>query len=92
MTASRRPPDLLIIDDDETVRRLLEMQARQNGFRPELHEDGEDAMGRVKELAEELDVVLLDLRMPGWSGLRCLEHLREHHPSVPTVVLSGADE
>ncbi len=38
------------------------------------------------------DVVLLDLRMPGMDGLRCLELLRERHPGVASIVLSGADE
>ena len=38
------------------------------------------------------DVVLLDLRMPGMDGLRCLEALRERHPNVKAVVLSGCEE
>jgi DNA-binding NarL/FixJ family response regulator len=38
------------------------------------------------------DVVLLDLRMPGMDGLRCLEALRQRHPNVKTVVLSGSEE
>src|SRR5689334_19240819 len=38
------------------------------------------------------DVVLLDLRMPGMDGLTCLELLRQRHPRIKTVVLSGVDE
>ena len=38
------------------------------------------------------DVVLLDLRMPGMDGLRCLEALRERHANVKAVVLSGCEE
>jgi DNA-binding NarL/FixJ family response regulator len=38
------------------------------------------------------DVVLLDLRMPGMDGLRCLELLHERHPSVKPIVMSGNDD
>lgn len=38
------------------------------------------------------DVVLLDLRMPGMDGLTCLELLRQRHPRIKTVVLSGVDD
>src|SRR3954453_10871371 len=38
------------------------------------------------------DVVLLDLRMPGMDGLRCLELLRERHPQVKAIIFSGNDD
>ena len=38
------------------------------------------------------DLVLLDLRMPGMDGLTCLELLRQRHPNIKTIVLSGVDE
>src|SRR4051812_27125863 len=38
------------------------------------------------------DVVLLDLRMPGMDGLRCLELLHERHPSLKTIIFSGSDD
>ena len=38
------------------------------------------------------DVVLLDLRMPGMDGLTCLELLRQRHPRIKTIVLSGVDD
>jgi DNA-binding NarL/FixJ family response regulator len=38
------------------------------------------------------DVVLLDLRMPGMDGLRCLELLHERHPAVKSIIFSGSDD
>jgi DNA-binding NarL/FixJ family response regulator len=59
-----------------------------------------DIVGEARTGAEVLplvgrtspDVVLLDLRMPGMDGLRCLELLRERYPSVRSVVFSGSDD
>jgi DNA-binding NarL/FixJ family response regulator len=50
---------------------------------------GEDVVDLVAETRP--DAVLLDLGMPGLDGYACLEQLREQHPDVPVVVVSGAD-
>jgi two-component system NarL family response regulator len=51
---------------------------------------GSEVLPLVGRTAPE--VVLLDLRMPGMDGLRCLELLRERHPSVKSIVFSGNDD
>jgi len=51
---------------------------------------GSEVLPLVGRTASE--VVLLDLRMPGMDGLRCLELLRERHPSVRSIVFSGNDD
>jgi DNA-binding NarL/FixJ family response regulator len=59
-----------------------------------------DIVGEARSGAEVLplvgqtspDVVLVDLRMPDMDGLRCLELLKERHPSVRSVVFSGSDD
>jgi DNA-binding NarL/FixJ family response regulator len=53
-------------------------------------ENGEQALQMA---AQDLpDVVLLDIRMPGMDGLRCLELLRERHPNMTVAILSSLDE
>jgi NarL family two-component system response regulator LiaR len=62
---------------------------------PEIEIVGEAQSGeKVLTLVERLgpDAVLLDLRMPGMSGFSLLDALRERHPSVKIVILSGVDE
>jgi DNA-binding NarL/FixJ family response regulator len=62
---------------------------------PDMEIVGETQTGQaVLPLVDRVspDVVLLDLRMPGMDGLRCLELLRERHPQVKAIVLSGSDE
>ncbi|MCB1076429.1 MAG: sigma-54-dependent Fis family transcriptional regulator [Verrucomicrobiae bacterium] len=80
---------VLIADDDETVRNLLEYHSQKRGFDPVLATCGEEFM----ELADDsFDVALLDLNMPRGSGFDCLKSLAAKLPDLPAVVLSSADE
>ncbi len=80
---------LLIADDDETVRNLLEYHSQKRGFEPVLAECGEDFMELVDD---EADVALLDLNMPNGNGFDCLKFLGAKFPDLPAVILSSADE
>ncbi|MEP4079076.1 sigma-54-dependent transcriptional regulator [Haloferula sp.] len=88
----RESPDLLIIDDDEIVGALLEGQARHHGFNPRVFDSGEEALNHLPALSNSVEVVLLDLMMPGWSGFDCLAHLGKHFPELPVVILSASDD
>jgi DNA-binding NarL/FixJ family response regulator len=83
---------LLIADDHELMLEGIRLALAQA---PEIEIVGATTSGsQVLPLVRQTspDVVLLDLRMPGMDGLRCLEALRERHPDVKTVVLSGCEE
>ena len=83
---------LLIADDHQL---MLEGIRLALADAPDIEIVGETSSGaQVLPLVGQTspDVVLLDLRMPGMDGLRCLESLRQRHPAVKTVVLSGSDE
>jgi len=82
----------MIVDDDEIVRSLLAAQAEHHGFRPIIFESGEEALNHLPGLSASIEAILLDLMMPGWSGIDCLDHLAEHFPEIPVVVLSAADD
>jgi DNA-binding NarL/FixJ family response regulator len=83
---------LLIADDHQLVLEGIRLALADA---PDIEIVGETLSGaQVLPLVRQTspDVVLLDLRMPGVDGLRCLESLRQKHPSVKAVVLSGTDE
>ena len=87
--ASRR---VLVIEDDPAIRRLLEVLMRTAGYEVETHRDGEEGWRRLG-LVPAVDLVLLDLMLPGLSGEELLGRLRETPPgSRPAVlVLSARD-
>ena len=83
---------ILVVDDEDRNRELLERRLARRGYRVLLAEDGYKAIGMVE--AEDVDLVLLDIMMPGIDGLRVLEKLREKHPlaALPVVMASALDD
>jgi DNA-binding NarL/FixJ family response regulator len=83
---------LLVADDHPLVAAAVRMALSDV---PDIEIVGEPSVGQeVLPLVGRTspDVVLLDLRMPGMDGLRCLELLHERHPSVKTIIFSGSDD
>jgi len=80
---------IFIVDDDEIVLNLVQYQAKSRGVGVAVYSSGEEAMAA---LHDEVEVVLLDLHMPKWDGLKCLQFLQKNHPEISPVVLSGNKE
>ena len=83
---------VVLVDDHRLILEAIRMALRDE---EDIEIVGETSNGsRVLPLVGETvpDVVLLDIRMPGMDGLRCLELLQQRYPAVRTVVLSGIDD
>ncbi|WP_270374338.1 sigma-54-dependent transcriptional regulator [Marinicauda sp. Alg238-R41] len=78
---------VLVVDDDPTQRRLIQAVLEKQGHHPEMAESGEAAVDRVKRGG--IDVVLLDLVMPGMDGMETLEVLKAREPDLPVIVLTA---
>jgi two-component system nitrogen regulation response regulator GlnG len=78
---------ILVADDEDTLRWILEKGLRQAGYDVTLVEDGESAL-RVYA-ADPFDLVFLDVKMPGMNGLDVLQTLRARHPDVQVVVMTA---
>lgn len=86
--AGTEPKDrrILVVDDDEELRDLLEILLRTEGFQVATAEDGEEALRLAKEAS--FDLAFTDLMMPA-GGFELLRRLREAAPGLPVVVLTG---
>ncbi len=80
---------ILLVDDDENVRVLVERWLQKDGYDVLPLEDGESCLRALSE--EEPAAVCLDLNLPGLSGLETLEQIRERHPVLPVIVLTADD-
>jgi two-component system response regulator PilR (NtrC family) len=79
-------PRILLVDDDETIRdTLYELLSTDNVC--QTAETAEKAFARLE--ADEYDVVLTDISMPGLSGLELLGHVRQKYPDTPVIIVSG---
>jgi two-component system response regulator PrrA len=81
---------VLVVDDDAAIRRSLERGLRLSGFTVTLAEDGRAALARLAEA--EPDVLVLDVSMPGLSGIEVCRALRAQGNDTPVLVLSALDE
>ena len=79
------PPRVCVVDDEAVQRTLLENALERAGYAPALCADGEAAL----EAADGADLMLLDVRMPGLSGLEVFERLRVSHPHLPVIFLTA---
>ena len=79
--------DILVIDDEPNIRRLLASLLEAEGYAVRTAGSGEDGLVAVAD--GEPDVVLLDLALPGASGLEILATLRTTHAALPVVMMSG---
>ncbi len=82
-------PNLLIVDDDETIQRLLVIAAQDLGWRPIAAGSGQEAL---EMLTPQMEAVILDHGLPGMNGLQTLGRLHERYPELPVIMLTGLND
>ena len=80
-------PRILVIDDEVSIREVLTDFLVMEGHEVVCVEDGESGLERLE--LERFDAALIDLKMPGISGLEVLRHLRQEHPRTLAVMMTG---
>ncbi len=83
----QRSPLILAVDDEASLRRVLSFTLARLGYRVETAESGEEALERIE--GAPVDLVLLDLMLPGIDGLAVLRRARRLIPDLPVVVLTA---
>jgi len=86
---ARRGPTILLVDDEEMVRSLLEELLCGEGYRVLTAASGEEAVEVYREHAAGIELVFLDLLMAGMGGEKCLRELLGIDPSARVILTSG---
>ncbi len=80
-------PRLLVADDDNEIRELLEFDLSHSGYSVDIAKDGEEAL--QKALINSYDLILLDVMMPKMNGFDVCKHIRKAKPQVPILMLTA---
>ena len=78
---------ILVVDDDKNTRRLMRVVLEKNGYTVFTASDGEEALARLGEV--HVDLVVLDIMMPGIDGYEFTRILRESNDGMPILMVSA---
>ncbi len=81
------PKTVLLIDDDESLRRVVEYNLREDGYQVVTAADGRSGLQRFQE--SSVDLVLTDVRMPEMDGVELMTRLKAMQPDLPVIVLTA---
>ena len=88
-TSAVLPVTILVVDDEDVVRTSTVKLLQRTGYRACEAVDGFEALKIFRRRARQIEVVLLDLNMPGKSGIEVLAELTELNPDVKVIILTG---
>jgi CheY-like chemotaxis protein len=80
---------VLIVDDEESVRRTVGQMLQRLGYHTLLAADGLEGIALFQAHAEQVSCILLDVTMPQMSGLEALQAIRTIEADVPIILMSG---
>jgi two-component system, NtrC family, response regulator PilR len=78
---------ILIIDDEEVLRDVLDAVLRKEGFDVVLAASGEEGLTLLD--AEDIDLVLLDVMLPGITGIETMRMIKDTHPTTPVIIITA---
>jgi DNA-binding NtrC family response regulator len=80
-------PRILLVDDEDQIRRILTAFLSEHGYQVAAARSGEEAVGLAA--GSPPDVLLLDLALPGMSGIATFQAIRDRHPDVPAIFMTA---
>ena len=81
------PSKVLLVDDEKEFVQTLSERLQTRSMQPAIAYDGEEALTMIE--ADQPDVMVLDLKMPGIDGLEVLRRVKQNHPETEVIILTG---
>ena len=80
---------ILIVDDEADMLWFISKMYQPLGYETLTAGSGMEALKIVEECGEKIDLIILDLKMPGMGGIEVLKSIRKHHPKLPVIILTA---
>ena len=87
MEAKIKKPTILVVDDEPDMCEMLAELLSDEGYTADMTTNGKEAVKKV--LGGSVDIVLLDIMMPGQDGIETLRQIKDIRPKLPVVVVTG---
>lgn len=87
MSSQKVKPNILIVDDDESLCKTTSFILEREGYTVLTARDGLEAIERVKE--RSFDVVFMDIKMPGLNGVEAFKRIKRIKPEMKTIMMTG---
>ena len=78
---------ILVVDDEESIRRLYQLEFGDEGYNVILAEDGQEALQKVEQ--ENPDLIILDIKMPKVDGIEFLDRFTQMSKKIPIIINSA---
>lgn len=86
------PAKLLVVDDEDSVLKLVCTLLQRDGYSVLAAHDGSDALSLARTRGHEIDILLTDLRMPGLGGAELARAVVRLHPHIRVIYMTGFAE
>ncbi len=78
---------ILIVDDEEVMRSLLEKILKREGYNVIAAEDGQQAVEILRK--EQVNLVISDMKMPRMDGFELLKHVKQEYPNIGIIIMTA---
>src|SRR5690554_867727 len=83
---------IVTTDDDPAIRKILRIMLKKAGYEVTTCENGNELLHMLSNTPTPIDMMLLDIKMPGLTGFEILERIARRYPSIPVVMLTAFND
>jgi putative two-component system response regulator len=85
-------PHIVATDDDPAIRKILQIMLRKAGYEVSTCKDGNELLELLKFQSQTIDLLLLDIKMPGFNGLELLDMIHQSYARIPIVMVTAFND